>query len=45
MYENRNANGQLVKVLIELGDSDRGIGRLVGLLAGGLAAGVSTVMR
>jgi hypothetical protein len=36
MYEKRNANGQLVKVLIELGDSERGIGRL--------AVGVSTVM-
>jgi hypothetical protein len=40
MYENRKDNGQLVKVLIELGESDRGIGRL----AGGFAVAVSTVM-
>jgi hypothetical protein len=26
MYEKRNASGQLVNVLIELGDRDRGIG-------------------
>ena len=42
MYENRNESGQLVNVLIELGDSDRGIGNA----AGGEAVGiVSTVIR
>jgi hypothetical protein len=42
MYEKRNASGQLVNVLIELGDSDRGIGNAVGDGAEGI---VSMVMR
>jgi len=31
MYEKRKASGQLVNVLIELGDNDRGIGRASGI--------------
>jgi hypothetical protein len=44
IYEKRNERGQLVNVLIELGDSDRGIGNAPAGAAGDAVGIVSTVI-